>query len=261
MRRLAFAYGLLAAVAAVLTMLYFVGFTGGFGVPKDVDGGEPGPIGIALLVDLVLLGIFGLQHSLMARPAFKRWTRPLNASTVERSTYVLLASLALALLFWQWRPMPAVVWHLGEPAHTIVLAVSGAGWLLLLVAATAIGPLELLGLARVHDHLRGRAETAPVFRTPGPYALVRHPLMTGFLLVFWAAPTMTAGRLLLAAAMTVYILVAIRLEERDLIEVFGRRYRQYRDEIPALIPDPRRRLRHTRSGPRGQPAKDDTLGG
>ncbi len=241
MRRLALAYGAIVSGLAVLAIGYAVGFIGGFGVPKHVDDGTTGPSGAALVVDLSLLALFGAQHSLMARPGFKRWSSRLVPPAVERSTYVLLSSAALGLLFWQWRPLPSPVWDVSGLPRLLVQGGFVLGWLILLVAAVAIGPLELLGLERVRAFARGLDEPPAVFRTPGPYALVRHPLMTGLLVVFWAAPTMTQGRLLLALTMTVYILLAIRLEERDLGALFGRRYERYREEVPALVPLPRRR--------------------
>jgi protein-S-isoprenylcysteine O-methyltransferase Ste14 len=256
MSRLVTAYGLLASGAAAGAILYAVGFLGGFPVPKGVDDGTTGPLGIALTIDLALLALFGLQHSVMARPAVKQRSSWLIPPSIERSTYVLLAGLALALLFWLWRPLPSTVWELDGLARLAVHGLFALGWMVLLVAAVAIGPLDLLGLERVLAHAHGRVAPSAVFRTPGPYVLVRHPLMTGFLLVFWAAPTMTAGRLLLAVSMTGYILVAIRLEERDLRDTFGSRYRRYQEEVPALLPLPRRRFR----APADRAAKDDTLG-
>jgi len=241
MRRIVFWYGVLVSALAALTIAYMVGFIAGFGVLKHVDSGATSPSSAALAIDLSLLALFGVQHSLMARPAFKRWSSSLLPEAAERSTYVLLSSAALALLFWQWRPLPTTVWEVGGPARLVVQGLFVLGWLILLVAAIAIGPLELAGIERVRAFARGLAEPPATFRTPGPYRLVRHPLMTGFLVVFWAAPTMTEGRLLLAAGLTAYVLVAIRLEERDLGAVFGRRYAEYRTEVPALVPLPRRR--------------------
>lgn len=241
MRRLVAAYGLLASGVAAVAILYAAGFLGGFPVPKGVDDGATGHPAVALAVDLALVALFGLQHSVMARPAFKQRSSWLIPATIERSTYVLLAGLTLALLCWLWRPLPSTVWELEGLARLAVQGLFALGWLVLLIAAIAIGPLDLLGIERALAHARGRGERPAVFRTPGPYAFVRHPLMTGFLLVFWAAPTMTAGRLLFAVAMTAYILLAIRLEERDLRDLFGARYRRYQEEVPALVPLPRGR--------------------
>jgi protein-S-isoprenylcysteine O-methyltransferase Ste14 len=230
-------YGSFAYGVFLCTFLYAIGFVGGLVVPKTVDSGAVVSLPEALIVNTLLLGLFAVQHSVMARPAFKRlWTRIVPAP-VERSTYVLLASLALILLFWQWRPIAAPVWSIANPALTIaVWAVFWGGWALVLVSTFLISHFELFGLKQVVFHWVGRPMPQPVFRTPLLYRQVRHPLYLGFLMAFWATPVMTAGHLMFAAVTTAYILVAIQLEEHDLGELFGDQYRTYRKQVGMLIP-------------------------
>ncbi len=239
---IAFVYGAVAYVVFFVSFVYAIGFVGNLIVPKGIDDGPVGPIGAALLINVLLLGLFAVQHNVMARPAFKVWWTRLVPHAVERSTFVLLASLILLLMYWQWRPMPAVVWDVESGAGRLVLlGLFGLGWLIVLLSTFMIGHFELFGLERVFTHLRGQAEAPAAFKTPGFYRLVRHPLMTGFILAFWAAPTMTQGRLLFAAVTTVWILISIQLEERDLIDMFGDTYRKYRREVSMLVPMPRRK--------------------
>jgi protein-S-isoprenylcysteine O-methyltransferase Ste14 len=202
-----------------------------------VDSGEAGAIGAALVIDTLLLGLFAVQHSVMARPAFKRWWTRAVPQPVERTTYVLCTNLALILLYWQWRPIPDVVWSVAHPAGVAVLqAIFWIGWAVALVSTFLINHFELFGLRQVYLGLRGAELPPPAFRTPWLYKRVRHPLYLGFLLAFWATPTMTAGHLLFAVATTGYILIGIALEERDLIALFGEQYRRYREQVPMLIP-------------------------
>lgn len=227
---------------------YSIGFVGDLGVPRSVDYGPSASIPIAVLINLLLLGIFGLQHSVMARPSFKRWWIRFVPPAVERSTYVLFASAALAVLFWQWRPLPAVVWDVTwQPGRVLLWALFWLGWATVLVSTFLINHFDLFGLRQVYLAWRGRAYTSPRFRTAMFYRVVRHPLMLGFLVAFWAIPVMTAGHLLFAAATTVYILLAIQLEERDLTADLGAAYRDYRDRVPMLIPG--LRLRRDRMQP------------
>ena len=212
-------------------------FVDGLIVPKAIDDGEVGPVLEAIAINVVLLSIFAVQHSVMARPAFKRlWTKLVPAS-IERSTYVLLASLALILIFWQWRPIPNVVWHVTEPAAaSALLGLSLFGWFIVLVSTFMINHFELFGVQQVVYHLTGRKLSAPPFKTPFFYRFVRHPIYLGFIIAFWATPVMTAGHLLFAGVTTAYIFVGIFLEEKDLIAHYGDQYRQYRAKVGMLIP-------------------------
>jgi len=236
-RSLAFLYGVASYVVFLGTILYAIGFGSNLVVPKTLDTGPAGPIAEALIVNLVLMTIFALQHSVMARKPFKQWWTQYVPKAIERSTYVLLASLALVLLFWQWRPMPAVVWQIDDPQ--IAMALTGLslfGWVIVFTSTFLINHFELFGLHQVANDLAGRTMPAPRFRTPLYYKFVRHPLYLGFIIAFWAAPTMTAGHLLFAAVTTAYIFVGILLEERDLIDLFGDDYRRYKKRVSMLVP-------------------------
>jgi protein-S-isoprenylcysteine O-methyltransferase Ste14 len=240
----AFVYGVASYAVFFGTFLYAVGFVGNFGVPKSIDSGAEGTFLGALVTNLVLLAVFAVQHSVMARPAFKRaWTRIVPVP-VERSTYTLLSSLALLLLFWQWRPMGGVIWSFEDPAARVALnAVCAAGWLTVLGSTFLLNHFDLFGLRQVWLHLLGKPYTPVAFREPGPYRVVRHPLYVGWLLAFWATPTMTVAHLVFAVMTTGYILTAIELEERDLLDAHGESYRRYRERVPMLIPGLRRRRR------------------
>jgi len=240
-RTLALAYGVAAYLAFLASFLYAIGFVGNLIVPKSIDSGAGGSPGVAALVDAVLLGLFAVPHSVMARQGFKRrWTRIIPAA-VERSTYVLVSSLTLGVLFWQWRPIPGPCWDATQPAGRWLLhAVSWAGWALALVSTFLIDHADLFGLRQVYLFASGRDYTPIPFHTPSLYRRVRHPIMLGFLLAFWGTPTMTVGHLLFAAATTAYILLALPFEERDLVSYYGDRYEQYRRRAGRLFPKIRR---------------------
>ncbi|MDX1658628.1 MAG: isoprenylcysteine carboxylmethyltransferase family protein [Nitriliruptorales bacterium] len=232
-------YGFVAYAAFLAVFAYFVGFIEGLIVPKGIDDGPDTTVWIAALADVGLITMFGLQHSVMARPGFKRWWKRYVPEPIERSTYVAISTATLALVMLLWQPIPEVVWEINaQPWRGIVYGISFAGWGILLLATFLIDHFDLFGVKQVVRHQRGEAYEHPTFKTPLLYRYVRHPLLLGFLIAFWAAPTMTVGHLLFAGAMTIYILVAVRYEERDLIRYHGDQYRRYRDEVPRLIPRP-----------------------
>jgi len=232
----AFLYGSVCYLVFLGTFLYAIGFLGDFGVPKPMDSMPHLPFLQALVIDLVLLGVFALQHSIMARPWFKAaWTRVVPAP-VERSTYVLFSSLALLLLYWKWEPLGGVVWNVSTPAGVFVVnLLYAAGWLMVLVATFLINHFDLFGLRQVWLYLQGRPYTQLRFRTPGPYRFVRHPLYVGWLMVFWSAPLMTSAHLVFAIATTAYIFIAIQFEERDLVR-FHPEYADYRRQVSMIVP-------------------------
>ncbi len=235
-RVLVFAYGLVSYLIFLGTFLYAMAFVGNLGVPKAIDGPAEGPVGQALIVNLVLLSIFAVQHSVMARPAFKRWWTQIIPEAAERSTYTLLSSLALILLFWLWRPMGGMVWNVTNPiGHATLLGLFFFGWGLVLLSTLLINHFDLFGLRQVWLHLQGEEYTPLPFKTPLLYRYIRHPLYVGWFFAFWATPTMTIAHLMFAVVTTAYILIAVRLEERDLVEALPE-YAEYSGRVPRFVP-------------------------
>ena len=233
----AFLYGLVAYFMFFATILYAIGFVSGMVVPKTIDTGSQSSATQALVVNLLLMSLFAVQHSLMARKQFKQWWTQYVPKSVERSTYVLFASLTLDLLLWKWHPMPAIVWQIDDPNIAATIAtLSLGGWAIVFTSTFLINHFELFGLHQVANNLAGQEMPAPHFRTPLYYKFVRHPIYLGFIIAFWAAPTMTVAHLLFAAVTTAYIFVGIMLEERDLVGMFGDEYRRYRERVSMLLP-------------------------
>jgi methanethiol S-methyltransferase len=237
---LSVAYGLVCYVLFFATFLYAIAFVDGLAVPKHVDTGTPQPLIPTLLINGTLLAVFAIQHSVMARPGFKAWWTKIVPPPVERSTYVLAASLALILLFWQWRPLPQMIWNVEGPLATGLWALNAIGWLVLLLSTFLISHFDLFGLNQVWSHATGKAQPAKPFHTPLFYRYVRHPLYLGFVIGFWAHPHMSLGHLIFASGATGYILVGIFLEERDLVAHFGDTYRSYQKRVSVLLPWPPR---------------------
>jgi methanethiol S-methyltransferase len=235
-RPFALLYGALCYLVFLFSFLYAIAFIGNFAVPKTIDVGQASGLTEAIVINLLLLGAFAVQHSVMARPAFKRWWTTIVPPHCERSTYVLLSSLLQLLLFWQWRPITTPVWQTSGVLATALTVIFALGWVIGLASTFSIDHFDLFGLRQVAAVARRVATSAPVLRTPLLYRFVRHPLMFSFLLVFWATPQMSVGHLLFAVMSTLYILAALQLEERDLVAVFGADYEAYRKRVPMLLP-------------------------
>jgi protein-S-isoprenylcysteine O-methyltransferase Ste14 len=253
---LALLYGSVCYLVFFATFLYAIAFVGDIAfVPHTVDRGFPSPgAAPAILIDAILLGVFAVQHSGMARRGFKSWLTSWLPKPIERSTYVLLASGALILLFWQWRALPGVIWRVPAAwAVHLLYALSALGWLLVLSSTFVIDHLDLFGLRQAWAAMPGKGYAPPQFKNHVYYRMVRHPLYLGFVIAFWATPVMSSGHLLFAVATTGYILLAIQFEERDLVSEHGENYRQYREKVPMICPWPRPHARHPAAQPQGQP--------
>jgi len=234
-------YGVAAYFLFLVVILYAMGFVANWLVPKSIDSGTQGNIIVSMLVNAALLGIFAVQHSVMARPGFKAWWTQIVPQSVERSNYVLLSSSALILLYWKWQPLQGVVWDVeGSEGMNVLWGLCGLGWLMVLASTFAINHFDLFGLRQVYLNLRNEKYSHLKFRILGPYRLVRHPLMLGFVIAFWATPRMTIGHLFFAAATTLYILIALQLEERDLVTHHGEEYKEYKKQVPMILPLPRK---------------------
>lgn len=231
-------YGLLAYLAFQVSTLYYVGFLANVGPVSGIDEGPAVPLAEAVVVNVGVIALFGLQHSGMARSRFKDRVSAAIPEPIQRSTYVLAASVLLLAIAWVWRPIPTVVWDVGGPLAWVLWGVFGLGLVVVVVSSFQIDHYELFGLRQVYAYYRGRGPEPVPFQTPGFYRYVRHPLMTGLLMWFWATPHMTVGHLLLAAGFTAYIVVGVRLEERILLDAYGERYREYRRQVPMFVPRP-----------------------
>ena len=242
-------FGIVAYGFSLVSLLYLVGFMGNLIVPKSIDVGAGGPLLQSVIIDAALIGLFAIQHSVMARRGFKRWWTRIVSPSIERSTYVLSTSVVLLILYWLWQPIPATVWSVHNPiAVTALHGIFWLGWAVLVGSTFLINHFELFGLSQVFARLFGRQSSEPEFRTPLLYRYVRHPIYLGVTLAIWSTPNMTAGHLLFSAAITVYTLIAIQLEENDLIEQYGDQYRHYRQQAAMLVPLPGRRSPQAKEG-------------
>lgn len=237
-KSMAFIYGLIAYLIFLVAFLYAIGFVGNFIVPKSIDSGTETNFWQALLVNALVLSLFVIQHSIMARPAFKKWFTRIISPAIERSTFVLLTSLILLLIFWQWQPLTTVVWKAENEAVAMILTgVFFFGWLVVFLSTFMINHFELFGLKQIFDNLKSKPPQPHVLQVNFFYKIVRHPIMSGFIIAFWATPLMTVGHLIFAIATTIYIIVAVKfLEEKDLRNYIGKEYEDYQKKVPMLIP-------------------------
>lgn len=236
-RIFAIVYGVVAYLTGFLALLYAIGFVGNFIVPKTIDSGIAADLTSSIIVNLVILTLFALQHSIMARPAFKKWWTKFVPEYIERSTYVLFTAVVLAILYWQWRPMTGVVWHIDNSIGVMLMnGLFWAGWIILLASTFMVSHTDLFGLRQVYLKFKNQEYSSLEFKIAGLYKLVRHPIMTGMIIAFWATPHMTTGHLLFAGVSTAYILVAIQFEEHDLMSLFGEKYADYKRKVSMLFP-------------------------
>ena len=233
-----FIYGIISYIVFLIAFLYAIGFVGNIFVPKSIDSGAETTLTSSLFINVILLSAFALQHSIMARPAFKKWFTTIISPAMERSTYILLSSLALLLIYWQWQPNATIVWETeNEIAINVLTGIFFLGWLIVLLSTFMINHFELFGLAQIFDNLRNKQTPNPKFQTNYLYKIVRHPIMLGFIIAFWSTPTMTVGHLLFAIVTTIYILIAVKyLEEKDLRKFIGEKYETYQKEVPMIVP-------------------------
>jgi protein-S-isoprenylcysteine O-methyltransferase Ste14 len=242
MKRIAsFTYGTFAYVCFLVTFLYAIGFVADVLVPKSINSGPAGPVETAVMVNVALLSLFAIQHTGMARRTFKKFWTKIVAPPIERSTYVLFSCAVLGLMYWQWQPIPMVIWDVqNTTARAAIMGLYAVGWVIVLLASFMVSHFDLFGMRQVWLHLQQKSYGEMSFRTVGFYKFVRHPLQTGFLIAFWATPTMTAGHLLFSAVVTAYIVVAVKFfEERDLVRMFGATYRRYQQQVAMFLPLPR----------------------
>jgi len=235
-RFLAFLYGIVSYVAFLVVAVYAIGFVGNFAVPKSIDSGTVGAMRPSLLINLLLLGVFAVQHTIMARPAFKRWWTRIIPAAIERSTFVLVSSLLLALLYWKWQPMPELVWNVQGAGATVLWALFWFGWVMFVFSTFMISHVDLFGLRQVYLHLKHAEYSHPGFTTKWLYKVVRHPIMLSFLIAFWATPQMSMGHLLFSIATTGYIFMGVQFEERDLVTYHGEEYTEYKKRVPMVVP-------------------------
>lgn len=236
-KRLFYIYGIFSYVAFLVVFLYLIGFVANVIVPKSIDSGSSGSILLAVMINAGLISLFALQHSIMSRQGFKKWWTQIVPTPIERSTYVLVASVLLALIMWLWQPLPQTVWSVtSQPMNALLWVLYGFGWIFLFISTRLINDKYLFGLQQVSEHLHSKQLSNPRFQTPAFYRFTRHPMMLGFIIAFWATPHMSVGHLIFSLIFTLYIAIGIRLEEKDLLHFYGQRYREYRQRVAMLVP-------------------------